>query len=143
MYDVAVIGAGPAGSMAARLLAEQGHEVVLLEEHAQAGHPVNCSGIIGVEAFQRYDLPQNPIIRGIRNFCFYSPGGAVLHYRHSDLLAYAVNRASFDVEMASLAVNAGAHLMTDARVDRIQVGRDEVNLQLRAREMPVKSRFIV
>ena len=143
MFDVAIIGAGPSGSMAARLLADRGHEVVLLEEHSQPGDPVNCSGIIGVEAFQRFDLPTEPIIRGISNFCFYSPGGVKVNYRHPGFLAYAVNRASFDVKMASLAIKAGAHLKTGARVDRIQIEQNAVHLNLRGQETPVESRFVV
>ena len=80
MFDVAVIGAGPSGSMLSRLLADKGHSVALLEEHEQPGHPVNCSGIIGLEAFQRFDLPQLPIIREIDSFQFHSPGGSTLYY---------------------------------------------------------------
>ena len=73
MYDVAVIGAGPSGSMVARLLGERGYSVALLEEHAQPGDPVNCSGIIGTEAFSRYDLPSDQILRDIDTFRFIRP----------------------------------------------------------------------
>src|SRR5262245_39305001 len=100
MFDVAIIGAGPSGSMAARLLAERGFNTVLIEEHAQPGDPVNCSGVIGIEAFQRFDLPSEHIIREIDTFRFYSPSGATLQYHHPEPLAYAVNRSSFDVGMA-------------------------------------------
>ncbi|HPJ31123.1 MAG TPA: NAD(P)/FAD-dependent oxidoreductase, partial [Methanothrix sp.] len=39
-YEVAVVGAGPAGSMAAKKAAEAGAEVVIFEEHPRAGWPV-------------------------------------------------------------------------------------------------------
>ncbi|MBM3229608.1 FAD-dependent oxidoreductase, partial [Candidatus Parvarchaeota archaeon] len=46
MYDVHVIGAGPAGSFAAREAALSGKKVLLCEEHGQVGSPVACSGLI-------------------------------------------------------------------------------------------------
>ena len=41
--DVVVVGAGPAGSLAARTVAEKGSQVILLEEHPEVGHPVFCA----------------------------------------------------------------------------------------------------
>ena len=41
MHDVIVIGAGPAGSLTARRLADRGHDVLLLEEHESVGRPVH------------------------------------------------------------------------------------------------------
>jgi flavin-dependent dehydrogenase len=40
IFDVAVIGAGPAGSMAAKYAAKAGACTILLEEHACPGWPV-------------------------------------------------------------------------------------------------------
>ena len=44
--DVAVVGAGPAGSRTARDLARDGLRVLLLEEHRRIGVPSHCSGMI-------------------------------------------------------------------------------------------------
>ncbi|MFZ3049525.1 MAG: FAD-dependent oxidoreductase, partial [Methanothrix sp.] len=38
-FDVAVIGAGPAGSMAAKYAAKSGARTLLLEEHPAVGWP--------------------------------------------------------------------------------------------------------
>ncbi len=41
IHDIVVIGAGPAGLMAAADLARHGHDVVVLEEHERVGSPVH------------------------------------------------------------------------------------------------------
>ncbi len=43
-YDVIVVGAGPAGSSAAKTAAKRGLRTILLEEHSQIGIPTHCSG---------------------------------------------------------------------------------------------------
>ena len=45
-YDVVVVGAGPAGSAAAKATAERGLKTVLLEEHTEIGVPTHCNGVI-------------------------------------------------------------------------------------------------
>lgn len=143
MFDVAIIGAGPSGSMLASLLAKKGRSVVLLEEHAQPGEPVNCSGIIGVEAFRRFDLPRHEIIREIRNLRFFAPGGTTLQYRPPEVLAYAVHRSRFDIALASKAVDSGAELRTSCRVTKIQLRNDSVMLAINRDASFVKARLVV
>ena len=57
VHDVIVIGGGPSGLNSASLLAEKGLDVLLLEKKKEIGHKVICTGIIGREAFERFDLP--------------------------------------------------------------------------------------
>ena len=52
--DVLVVGAGPAGSMAARTAAENGVDVIILEEHKVPGTPVYCAEGIGIDGNQRW-----------------------------------------------------------------------------------------
>ena len=42
-YDVLVIGAGPAGSIAAKTAAEKGLDVLLIEKRQEIGDPVRCA----------------------------------------------------------------------------------------------------
>ena len=45
-YDVVIVGAGPAGSTAAKAAAERGAKTILLEEHPQIGLPQHCCGLL-------------------------------------------------------------------------------------------------
>jgi len=46
LYDAAVVGGGPSGSMVAQHIAAEGFKVLLVEEHEQVGHPNHCAGRI-------------------------------------------------------------------------------------------------
>lgn len=43
-YDVIVVGAGPAGCVAANAIAKRGVKIALLEEHQLAGIPSHYTG---------------------------------------------------------------------------------------------------
>jgi len=106
--DVIVVGAGPAGNYAAYCLARLGYDVLVLEEHQRVGEPVNCSGLIGAEAFERYDLPRRSILRGFDRARFVSPGGCEAVVSAHRTVAYVVDRGEFDRSLAEQAHAAGA-----------------------------------
>ena len=49
--DVLVVGAGPAGSSAARAAAEAGASTICIDKKEEIGHPVQCAEGIGTYLF--------------------------------------------------------------------------------------------
>lgn len=110
-----VVGAGPAGVHAAYRLAQAGYHVLVVEEHQAVGRPVHCSGLVGREAFERYDLPRDTVLRGFDRARFVSPGGVEALVIAEDVVAYAVDRGAFDLRLAERAQESGAELRLGTR----------------------------
>lgn len=110
-YDILVAGAGPAGSHAARRVAERGWSVALLDENEAAREHVVCTGIVGTEAFDRFDLPEKPVRDEIADALFVSPSGVEVDYRPEEPMARVVDRTAFDGALALRAELAGADLL--------------------------------
>jgi len=116
-YDIIVVGAGPAGSIAARYAAEQGVSVLLLEKDRDVGYPVRCGEAIskaGVEEF----IEPNPkwIAATISKFSFNSPDGTEVILDFGEA-GYVLERRIFDYELARTAADAGAEILTRAYVN--------------------------
>jgi geranylgeranyl reductase family protein len=145
MRDVVIVGAGPAGSHLARCLAKEGLDVLILEEHSEAGDGVICSGIIGREAYDRFSLPEEATIGSLQRVRFYSPSGKAVDYDAGETLATIVSRKKFDSALAARAVAAGAVLRTGSRVKQVAVDGRGVRLELRrdGRTLSVSARLCV
>jgi len=129
MYDVVVVGAGPIGSYTAYQLAEVGFEVVLIEEDDEVGKDVICTGVIGTEAFERFDLPQRAIISEIKSIVFFSPSLLTIDYTPSDTLAYVVDRDIFDKKILQAAQRKGVDVHLGKQVRRINTYKDFVEVE--------------
>lgn len=108
--DIAIIGAGPTGCYSAWELARLGYDVLLVEEHEQVGEPQHCTGVIGLEAFEKFDLPRDCIRASMSKARFYSPAGEWIEIVSGQPQAVIVDRAEFDRALAQRAVAAGAGL---------------------------------
>lgn len=127
-YDIVVVGAGPAGLTAARHLAERGRHVAVLEEHEQIGSPVNCSGVLGVEAFERFDLPTELIRHTLSSLEFVSPRGLRWEFETANALAHVVVRGELDRHLGTRTLESGADVLLGRRVTSVDVVADGVDV---------------
>ena len=126
MRDVVVVGAGPAGLVAARRLASAGHDVVVLEEHDHIGVPVHCTGLLGLDAFDELAIPRQAILATTHVARFFAADGSSVLVDADHVRAAVVDRAAFDQAIAGQTRAAGAELRTGARVRHIAAHPDGV-----------------
>ncbi len=128
-YDVVVVGAGPAGCMAAKYAAKAGASTLLLEEHQEIGEPVHCAGLLSKRALVESEL------RSEGTFIAAEITGAVVRSPSAELLlqspvqhAFAVRRNLFDRELANASQDAGVEIRLASRVKGLQQGRGTVRV---------------
>lgn len=119
------MGGGPAGLYAAQLLAAVGLSVCVLEEHAEIGSPVHCTGILGAEAFDLPGLPTDVVLARPAVARFYSPVGCGFEYAAGDEDVCVIDRGAFDARLADTARRAGATILTRTRVVAIDTTRSD------------------
>jgi digeranylgeranylglycerophospholipid reductase len=122
-YDLVVVGAGPAGSAAGKILAERGLDVIILEEHDVVGEPIHCSGIISAttrpSVIQEIlaSMPKYVLVTEYRAVRVFSPSGKMVQEASVvGMGACLVERDVFDRELARQATIAGAELRLNTRV---------------------------
>ncbi|MCS7131739.1 MAG: NAD(P)/FAD-dependent oxidoreductase [Hadesarchaea archaeon] len=124
MYDVAIIGGGPTGCFVGKLLAERGFDVVVIEEHAEVGHPMCCAGVVGVGGLRELGIrPGKWVLNKLRGATLYPPKGSPISLSRGRVEALVIDRAAFDGDLATSAARAGADFLM--RVRCVDVSVDE------------------
>ncbi|WNY26678.1 geranylgeranyl reductase family protein [Methanolapillus ohkumae] len=132
-YDIIVVGAGPAGSMAAKYAAIDGARVLLVDKKKVIGKPMQCAGFIP-EAFEieklipdlvlpeeMKNIPQHCIRAKTKTQRLTSPD---LNSKDFLVSGFVLDRERFDCQLAKQALMAGADVLQDARVTQIQKTKD-------------------
>jgi geranylgeranyl reductase family protein len=115
IYDVAVIGAGPVGSMATEHLAKAGLRSILVEEHSHIGEPCHCTGKLTSHAFEEFDLPKDVILNTINGYVIHSPGDVMVRICPKRAKSRIMDRTMFDQKLALRAEDAGAEIQSNTR----------------------------
>lgn len=144
-YDVTIIGAGPTGSLLAELLAKEGHNVLILEEHAEIGLPQHCTGKISVKSLNDLDLKPMGVLQKIRGATFYSSDAEPFLVEKKSTMAYILDRSIFDNYLSEKAVKAGAALIKNARATGVSISSSctKVNFICKSKSQSTTSRIII
>jgi len=115
-YDIIVVGAGPAGSTAARYAAAGGAKVLMLEKDRDVGYPVRCGEAVSHEGVSQFIKPDPKwIASSVTKFRLTAPNGNSVMPK-LDGGGYVLERRIFDYELAKLAANEGVEVITKAYV---------------------------
>ena len=113
MYDAVVVGGGPAGTITARLLSED-HDVLVLEEHASSGLPMQCAGILTEEVIGMCGVRPD-ILGRITGADVIFPSGGRFEVRSEGTKALLIDRADLDRKLAEAAIDKGTEIRYGTR----------------------------
>jgi len=114
-FDVAIIGAGPAGTYAAYTAAKAGMRVCVFEEHEKVGEPVHCGECLSELAAKRLglELPDEAISARMRGIRLVFPNR---DYAYIEEPGYTLEKEKFERFIAKLGSEAGAAYKLKHRV---------------------------
>jgi len=156
MYDVAIIGGGPAGSTAAALLARAGRRVVVFEREKFPRFHIGESLLpFSMKAFTRLGLHEKFLRAGFLKkfggeiFGACSDQGTKFYFkdgfRSQTDHAYQVTRGDFDKVLLDHAAECGAEVCEQISVDRVQFSQDNVELAVKSNgsSQSIRARYLI
>jgi geranylgeranyl reductase family protein len=126
--DLAVVGAGFAGLVAARRAAERGLDVLVLDRKAEPGRPVHTTGILTAEAAALLpDLPP-ALVRAVPGVRLYAPNRRFVDLASPGYGFLATDTPNLLRFLADTAARAGARFAWGRRVAAGRRNADDVIL---------------
>lgn len=148
-YDIVVVGAGPSGCIAAKTLAENGYNVLLVEKFKLPRYK-SCSGQLirkSIELVETYfgeTIPETTLCTPTENkgMIFTNDKGKSYRFEQSGLNVW---RSSFDYWLAVKAVQFGAEVRDSTSVISCKEENESVTLTMKGdcETYTVKSKYVV
>ncbi len=141
MYDLIVVGAGPAGASAARTASQLGLKTLLLEKEKVPRNKL-CGGGITPKVLRLLDfnLPDT-VMECMTKSARIHVDESCFNFETDRALVYMTSRSKFDTFLTEKAVEAGAELRDGTPVSRIEVADSHV--EVKAPSGPFESRMVM
>jgi flavin-dependent dehydrogenase len=120
MFDVVIVGGGPAGLAASEKLALAGCRVLVCEEHDNIGLPVHCTGVLAEEAVGPLAVPAEAVLNPLSTVRFVAPSGASFAYTTPTAEAVVIDRGAFDSALSVRAISDDGVQVTAQDGSRIE-----------------------
>ncbi|MBM4308509.1 MAG: NAD(P)/FAD-dependent oxidoreductase, partial [Deltaproteobacteria bacterium] len=137
-YDILVVGAGPAGSSAARTAARMGSKVLLIEKNQRIGVPVQCAELVSKWVSQHASFTSGSIIQSVETMGIHLPNGATFEMKSP---GYMLDRSLFDKELATSAILSGAEVLTGAKA--IEASSEGVLIEQGSRTEWIRTKVVI
>jgi geranylgeranyl reductase family protein len=142
-YDVTIVGAGPAGSTAAKFLSEKGINVLLIDKE-KFPRDKPCGGGLSKRVLDRF-----PYIKDKNLIESYSYGGyAISSLKHKVMLkddnpvGAMIIRKKFDNGLVKIAIDKGTDFKDGKTVENVKISNNEAKIILKDKS-EIKSKIVI
>ena len=116
-YEVVIVGAGPAGLMCAKTLAESGKGVIVLEKNKRVGFKVCAGGLTRKDL--KLGIPKKILGIGFKKQILHTPYSTTV-FKDKKPIVVTVERKDLCRWLAKEAQKAGAVIKTEACVSKVK-----------------------
>lgn len=140
LYDIAIVGAGPAGGSAGIHASQKGLKTIILEEHASVGDPVHCGECLSEIAEVRVNMkfPKEVIALSVKGVNVIFPDSHKVKLTEA---GFVLEKQAFEKWLVSEAQNAGAELSLSTRVTSLARANDAWDIQ--TTQGTVKAKLVI
>lgn len=137
VFDVIVIGAGPAGGSAGLHCARRGLRTLIIEEHEKAGEPVHCGECLSLYAVQNTGIspPESVISEHVKGVRVIFPDGTACALNEP---GFVLEKEKFEQWLCEEAVKAGAELRMGTRLEDLKRENGAWNIKTGKGELKAK-----
>ena len=149
--DILVIGAGPAGSTAAKHAAIGGASVIVIDKKSEIGSPKRCAEGVSKDGLKKLGIEPSPrwVTKEATGVRMVSPNGTAVNLTDEKVklpeAGYILERKVFDKHMAMDAGRAGAKIMVKTLATGLRREEDQVvvTVEHMGEELEVKAKIVI
>jgi len=149
--DILVIGAGPAGSTAAKHAALNGARVIVIDKKSEIGSPKRCAEGVSKDGLKKLGIEPSPrwVAKEATGVRMVSPNGTAVNLTEEKVklpeAGYILERKVFDKHMAMDAGRAGAKIMVKTLATGLRREEDQVvvTVENMGEELEIKAKIVI